>query len=64
MFETADWMRIQLDLIKGVPVAYQSLLTRLQKEGLNEMEGGVDGPRLSRLRGILDECCDRFVMRA
>ncbi|MBF0164149.1 MAG: hypothetical protein HQL97_08670 [Magnetococcales bacterium] len=63
MFETADWMRIQLDLIKGVPVAYQSLLTRLHGEGLCEMEGGVDESRQSRLRGILDECCDRFVLR-
>ncbi|MBF0417818.1 MAG: hypothetical protein HQL86_06180 [Magnetococcales bacterium] len=63
MFETADWMRIQLELIKGVPVAYQSLLSRLQGEGLSEMEGGVDEARQSRLRGILNECCDRFVTR-
>ncbi|MEO5347708.1 MAG: hypothetical protein H7834_15215 [Magnetococcus sp. YQC-9] len=63
MFETADWMRIQLELIKGVPVAYQCLMTRLQREGLAE-RGGMDEARQSRLCSILDDYRERYITRA
>ncbi|MBF0340541.1 MAG: hypothetical protein HQL95_06190 [Magnetococcales bacterium] len=60
MFESADLMRIKLDLLKGEPAAYRSLVSRLHREGLAEMEG--DEAQLSRLRGILDDYYDRYIL--
>ncbi|MBF0271846.1 MAG: hypothetical protein HQL98_07280 [Magnetococcales bacterium] len=63
MFESADLMRIKLDLLKGVPAAYSSLMSRLYREGLAEMDG-VDEARQSRLCGILDDYYDQYILRA
>ncbi|MBF0627937.1 MAG: hypothetical protein HQL91_06930 [Magnetococcales bacterium] len=61
MFESADLMRLKLDLLREIPAAYSSLISRLHREGLAEMEG-VDDARQSRLCGILDDYYDRFIL--
>ncbi|MBF0439332.1 MAG: hypothetical protein HQL93_09450 [Magnetococcales bacterium] len=63
MFESADLIRIKLDLLKGVPRVYTRFLSRLYQEGLAEMDL-VDSAKSSRLCGILDDYCERYILRA
>ncbi|MEO5331933.1 MAG: hypothetical protein H7839_07895 [Magnetococcus sp. YQC-5] len=63
MFECADWNRIKLDLLKGIPRAYSSLLTRLSQDGLSEVDV-MDDAKFTRLSGILDDYYNQFVLHA
>ncbi|MBF0127512.1 MAG: hypothetical protein HQM02_09910 [Magnetococcales bacterium] len=63
MFESADLTRIKLDLLKGIPRAYSSMLTHLYQAGLTESDI-LNDAKNARLCGILDDYYERFILRA
>ncbi len=61
MFESADLTRVQLDVLKGVPRAYNSLLTQLSQAGLTET-GGNDPASQFKLCSILSDYFDHYIV--